>query len=1112
MAAGTYDVLLRPFREVVKFGQLAQSRAQLDPDPRNNNALQLAARALANEGERALKKISPLLLNSTAEFSEFLLDLALHQGALQPTRCGEVSSRPICAFAATNKLIHPFPDEVTSKFQDIDVLLYDFEDYIDVDSFEKEKFDALQGAIKGLAIVLLDKIRRRAAESSLDEQAPPPIAFVPLPPTALQNDRSATPQTTKRATSRGRLVPMQTPLKPLPEPPRRTSAPDEAQLRMQPPVANTSATRHVSRPGNATSPIKRVPVNDQGWYAIDEAHHVSPPHGQLPRPQNVNAEALRLKMEKLDTGVSASSRHRPLSPESLQSTHPSVTSSTFSPVQYRSSATLSIPENDVPYDDGEWSPMLAQKGYANAKATPVSITGSLGQLAERRHEGHPAHGHYGRPEQTNMHSHVPAPAQHNYDDQFAAGQEPVSPISDSVYTFGNGAISRVSSIRASSSSGSKTDNGRHSSVKSLIRPASGSQGSLGPEASFGIHKGFCRGAQKFLTEGPGVAIKKVGGQGPSPGLGGANGKEYQPEFHSMFSTPIGYTDPVAQCTHCEYKGVYSQLLQDMQQDPLANQQTHGLRYRVRFLFKSHVLTRDLDTAYFACLFCAQAGVTCRDSDATVFQSVSLLFRHLARHPLPLPDVPGISVLYDAIEPSQPGAQDYDLHIPNPSANLEASSAADKIETDAAQAPPLPTVRATKDHIQKRNEKPLARPGPTDAALNSLETLQFLAGARITQVDFPERWEGKWCRGWHDGVYGVFPSRLVELEVPKGFRLSPLPKTGRSAVTRWKWEPKTSSALPWLKLGKGEKVNSITFLQSLTESIMPAMLSRKRRSRGIRTAGFVTIFAALGLPFLAHSQDDDDPTSSVEQESTPFVDQATGLTMERFFGARTSFGFAFAAPNQPAPSSSFIGQLSFPLANGAGWGAFGLKGEMDDNFILAAWADGNGGVMASFRQATDEDNPPEVVGNFKVRPIPNGVFVNATSLTYTFLCENCLDATLGLGPEETVGNAVMGWALSAQAVSNPADPGARLGFHERGMGPFTARWANAKSPQFDQVAALAGPPVGTSNRATPAVGTSGGGGGGGAGNGSDDDDSGDEGEGSGGRGGQAGDDSDDGDDD
>lgn len=236
-----------------------------------------------------------------------------------------------------------------------------------------------------------------------------------------------------------------------------------------------------------------------------------------------------------------------------------------------------------------------------------------------------------------------------------------------------------------------------------------------------------------------------------------------------------------------------------------------------------------------------------------------------------------------------------------------------------------------------------------------------------------------------------------------------------------------------------------------------------------------IVTTLLLPAVALAQDDDDDaTSSTDQFSAPFIDQVTGLQMERFFGARTSFGFAFALPESQsvagggAGAASFIGQLSFPLVGGEGWGALGLTGEMEGNFILAVWPDGDGGVMASFRQATNEDNPPEVTGDFRVRPLPDGVSANDTSLLYTFLCENCLDSTLGLGPEATGGDAVMGWALSERPPrGDPADPGATLGFHERGFGPFTARLGDARTTGFDAVAATALEPVPDSGNAVPA---------------------------------------------
>lgn len=208
--------------------------------------------------------------------------------------------------------------------------------------------------------------------------------------------------------------------------------------------------------------------------------------------------------------------------------------------------------------------------------------------------------------------------------------------------------------------------------------------------------------------------------------------------------------------------------------------------------------------------------------------------------------------------------------------------------------------------------------------------------------------------------------------------------------------------------------------------------------------------------------DDEPTSSTDQVSEAFTEPVTGLTMERFFGERTQFGFAITMPEEP--SDSFIGQMSFPLVDGAGWGSLGLNGDMENNFFLATWADGSGGVMASFRQGTDEDDPPEVFGEFAVRPIAEATSVNDSQLTFTFLCEGCLNSALGLGAEAVGADGTMGWALSAEAVSNPETPAGGLIFHEQGFGPFTMRLGEARSADFDTVAATAGDPIEGSDEA------------------------------------------------
>ncbi|KAH7113263.1 putative cellobiose dehydrogenase [Dendryphion nanum] len=198
------------------------------------------------------------------------------------------------------------------------------------------------------------------------------------------------------------------------------------------------------------------------------------------------------------------------------------------------------------------------------------------------------------------------------------------------------------------------------------------------------------------------------------------------------------------------------------------------------------------------------------------------------------------------------------------------------------------------------------------------------------------------------------------------------------------------------------------------------------------------------------------TAVSSQITTPFVDQATGIQFQRFFGARSNFGFGIALPL--TPSDSFIGQLSFPLRNGAGWGGWSLTGDMEGPLLMAAWSDGTN-VVSSFRQAANEDdNPPEVTGTFSARTIAEGTSVNSSFLTYTFLCEGCLNAAFGLGAAATAGTAEMGWALASTAVRNPQSSAGILGFHNTGFGEFEALLGQARSAEFDTWAALAGAPV------------------------------------------------------
>lgn len=201
-----------------------------------------------------------------------------------------------------------------------------------------------------------------------------------------------------------------------------------------------------------------------------------------------------------------------------------------------------------------------------------------------------------------------------------------------------------------------------------------------------------------------------------------------------------------------------------------------------------------------------------------------------------------------------------------------------------------------------------------------------------------------------------------------------------------------------------------------------------------------------------------------QETSPFTDPATGIVFQQFFGAKTNFAFGIALPT--TPTDSFIGQLSFPLIQGEGWGGFSLTGDMEGPLLMAAWSDGTN-VVSSFRQAfNEEDNPPEVTGTFSARPIPEGTSVNGSFMTFTFLCEGCLSDGLGLAAADTAGTEEMGWALSSIPVRDAETPAGVLDFHDSGFGDFEADLGAARNAEFEAWAALAADPAAAGAGAVP----------------------------------------------
>jgi hypothetical protein len=223
--------------------------------------------------------------------------------------------------------------------------------------------------------------------------------------------------------------------------------------------------------------------------------------------------------------------------------------------------------------------------------------------------------------------------------------------------------------------------------------------------------------------------------------------------------------------------------------------TNGIAFRIRFLQKSHVATKRSDEQLYACLFCVHLGTTVDECDATIFFSQRQLFRHLAKHPRPLPAVPGLTVIEDAAIPREL-TNNYDLHFKNP---VEASPMADR-QADIAH---LPTATA-KDTVKRMYGMRLLA--------DKTPPLELAVGAKIVGVEFPAKYNGEWCMGWHDGVYASFPADVAKLDPPPQSDIKIGGTSNMRAIARWKFNNKDkekNTNSEWLKFDKEEVITNIS---------------------------------------------------------------------------------------------------------------------------------------------------------------------------------------------------------------------------------------------------------------------------------------------------------------
>jgi hypothetical protein len=217
---------------------------------------------------------------------------------------------------------------------------------------------------------------------------------------------------------------------------------------------------------------------------------------------------------------------------------------------------------------------------------------------------------------------------------------------------------------------------------------------------------------------------------------------------------------------------------------------------VRFLQKSHLATKRADDVQYGCVFCVQQGHTTNECDATVFFSQKALFEHLARHPRPLPEVPGLCVIDGDRLPAE-NTNDYDIHFRKPPVQHPAREMAVEISRGATGTAKEPARRLFGQRL------------PYDRSA----ALELAQGARVTGLSFPPQHQGEWMLGWHDGNWASVPTDIMKLDPPPSSMVRFDSRSLLRAKARWKFSVKDKDKggegkLEWLKFDKNEAITNI----------------------------------------------------------------------------------------------------------------------------------------------------------------------------------------------------------------------------------------------------------------------------------------------------------------
>ncbi|POR31906.1 Uncharacterized protein TPAR_07881 [Tolypocladium paradoxum] len=839
------DLVIAPFRDIVEKGKTAADNAG-DSQP-----MLKAAQALVKEGERALKRIEPLCEKRLDEYGSNFAD-ALKEN-----------------------------DDIGTYRRELTDLLWEFEDYIEVDSFDADKYAEVQGLSRKAApriyeILMRMKLDGRPRDNTqffLSQLSPPssphPLPASPLQPppqhpaAGLHHPQAIPPPPTRGSMSSSQagsladintvedatsqlqrlmysrassnqddvpevLCPARAP-EPEPEP-----APVEWPPR--PPSTNpwdpqVAPLSDDGRSGEC-SPIVRRPTVYRPESPVDPA--ISP---LSPERERKAALVGRRPVASVSGGSDYDSDDRRQSSSSAYSSN----SAPFSSRTRASNLTTPIPEEELVERATKPLPQLPPPRYSSipgCSQRPSSIS--------HRMSGEPAAssgdvGHHqlivvdNGPASENPPPVPPIPR------NFALqNDKPQSPTSTPQGQPGL-EVSAPVMPKPEVATGlipvepENTDN---------ARPASHGRAkdcNITSASSFYHHKGFCEGAKEVIRGDIGV-------------------KKTQKPVRRTLSRVV------ARCTGCLYELDFSQVEIDVNKQDDGNFTKNNIGYRLRFLQKSHLPAKRVDDVLYGCIFCVHQGHTLDESDATVFFTTKALFSHLARHPRPLPEVPGISVV-DQDEVPDHLRNDYDLHFTHP-------PTAHPAQENGTEVAGHPTGVAREQARRIYGQRLL---------YDRTAALELAQGARITGIKWPPKYNGEWIFAWHDGVFASVPMDVIKLDLPPRAEIRLGGTSNIRAKSKWKFAPKDKEKGDWLKFDKNETITNISWAHP-----------EHWCWSGTNAKGKWGIFPQAFI----------DPLTVQEATADSFSDRATGLFSEKSRASSSMLSkFSVRRPSGRPPSIS-----------------------------------------------------------------------------------------------------------------------------------------------------------------------------------------------------------------